>query len=596
MSSSSLAFFASAAASFHPTPYVPAATASSSSSRPVVSTRNSHRGHDSLAVPPGMDPLPTDPKVHFIHPPFTTFPNSNQHPDGLTYSLMAENPEWFLDPCDFVSQHNANPKAISYPPHLEPPRGWCPAKKKDLKERGGEGWPEGEEPRLRCTFCRRTYAGVNAKSMWRRHVFEKHKIAMSNRRDGGTDRPRGRGSGKENKLHISGRAREDAHDSLLSIIVAPQTAPENVSHKSRFRSSKPIEVPKTRDRERRRTQQPLPLTPYHFQQELIPPAKEESEIEAPLKAMTPPLTPHVSSDPPVVLGENSDGLVSPSPNISHPVIPESPYNPLQTPSFRHSPPRPPSDQPWRYPSPSHPLHSNTRDLSLTMLTRPTATPIVKGLPSFGTSPTSMLAMHSSPLSAIIYSDVGPFETPAGAKFLFAKPAPRSRLADQISSPLSASPIVGTSSSQDLRGSPLPRKRRRAAVEHKRNSSDVSEAWLSENCLAPSSLPVDTSNNDPFSIYDSWPSVGGESTISPVRLPRTRLDAESPVLRNGSSSVVGLGIGLLEPFRYPKDESLSSAVDAELTAILSSPGYGEAMSLDEGSPHPKKRKVSPEVYR
>jgi hypothetical protein len=89
----------------------------------------------------------------------------------------------FLDPQDFVSPGNSNPNAIPYPAQLEPPRGWCPAKKKDLKERGGEPWPEGQEPRLRCTFCRRTYAGVNAKSMWRRHVYEKHKIAMANRRD-----------------------------------------------------------------------------------------------------------------------------------------------------------------------------------------------------------------------------------------------------------------------------------------------------------------------------------------------------------------------------------------------------------------------------
>jgi hypothetical protein len=106
---------------------------------------------------------------------------------------MATNPEWFLDANDFVSSVRTNPNAVSYPPHLEPPRGWCPAKKRDLRDRGSDGWPEGEEPRLRCTFCRRAYAGVNAKSMWRRHVFEKHKIAMSNRRDG-ADRPRGRGS------------------------------------------------------------------------------------------------------------------------------------------------------------------------------------------------------------------------------------------------------------------------------------------------------------------------------------------------------------------------------------------------------------------
>lgn len=108
---------------------------------------------------------------------------------------MAENPNWFLDASDFCSTTpNSDSKNVTpYPPQLEPPRGWCPAKKKDLKALGAEGWPEGEEPRLRCTFCRRTYAGVDAKSMWRRHVYEKHKIAMQNRREG-HERARGRGS------------------------------------------------------------------------------------------------------------------------------------------------------------------------------------------------------------------------------------------------------------------------------------------------------------------------------------------------------------------------------------------------------------------
>jgi len=182
-SSTSLAFFSSASASFRPTPYSLPAGPSVGSSRSSFPARSSARNHDPLVIPQS------------IHPPFDTFPNAHMFPDGLTYNLLAENPEWFLDPSDFASQGNTNPNAIAYPLHLEPPRGWCPAKKKDLKERGGDGWPEGEEPRLRCTFCRRTYAGVNAKSMWRRHVFEKHKIAMSNRRDGNSDRPRGRGSG-----------------------------------------------------------------------------------------------------------------------------------------------------------------------------------------------------------------------------------------------------------------------------------------------------------------------------------------------------------------------------------------------------------------
>ena len=174
-----LDFFTPAATSFKPTPYTTAESSTKPTSHPLP--------------PPAMDPLPADPNILFIHPPFNSFPNSHLHTDGLTFQLMTENPNWFLDPHDFVSFHNPNTSLIPYPPHLEPPRGWCPAKKKDLKDRGSEGWPEGEEPRLRCTFCRRTYAGVNAKSMWRRHVFEKHKIAMSNRRDG-SDRPRGRGS------------------------------------------------------------------------------------------------------------------------------------------------------------------------------------------------------------------------------------------------------------------------------------------------------------------------------------------------------------------------------------------------------------------
>lgn len=186
-------FFAPAASSFQPRPYAPNSNLSESRIKPFQFTRSQGRSHDALAVPAGMDPHPSDPNVIFIHPPFTTFPNSDRYLDGLCFQVMADNPEWFLDPKDFIHENNANPHAIPYPPILEPPRGWCPAKKKVLKERGAEGWIKGEEPRLRCTFCRRHYAGVNAKSMWRRHVFEKHKIAMANRRDG-ADRPRGRSS------------------------------------------------------------------------------------------------------------------------------------------------------------------------------------------------------------------------------------------------------------------------------------------------------------------------------------------------------------------------------------------------------------------
>lgn len=199
-STSTLEFFAPAAKSFQPLPYSPHAlfSASDKNAKPFT-TRHPQRSQEPMANP-GMDPLASDPDVVFIHPPFLTFPNSHLHKEGLSYQLLANNPEWFLDANDFIRKNSNTPGAIPYPPILEPPRGWCPARKKDLKDRGSEGWPEGEEPRLRCTFCRRTYAGVNAKSMWRRHVFEKHKIAMANRRDG-NDRPRGRGTGSTRLMY-----------------------------------------------------------------------------------------------------------------------------------------------------------------------------------------------------------------------------------------------------------------------------------------------------------------------------------------------------------------------------------------------------------
>ena len=197
--SSTSDLFTTAASSFHPVAPQRARPA------PISRHPSQLRNDPHVLLSTVMDPSPNDPNTLFLHPPFNSFPGAEDHPEGLTYNLMADNPGWFLDAYDFISYEDTtvpNPNAIAYPTTLEPPRGWCPARKKDLKSRGADTWPEGEEPRLRCTFCRRTYAGVNAKSMWRRHVFEKHKIAMANRRDG-PERPRGRGSGATSKFSHS---------------------------------------------------------------------------------------------------------------------------------------------------------------------------------------------------------------------------------------------------------------------------------------------------------------------------------------------------------------------------------------------------------
>ncbi|KAF8501885.1 hypothetical protein JB92DRAFT_2556006, partial [Gautieria morchelliformis] len=114
----------------------------------------------------------------------------------LTYAILHNHRDWFLDADDFRKD---NPNRLDYPPDLEPPRGWAPlaectgagaagrcrqAKEtKDKNSRTKGFYAHGENTVLRCTFCRREYHGPNAKSMWRRHVYDKHKVAMKNRRE-----------------------------------------------------------------------------------------------------------------------------------------------------------------------------------------------------------------------------------------------------------------------------------------------------------------------------------------------------------------------------------------------------------------------------
>ena len=169
-----LPFFTPSSESFNPQPYAPPGSAAARRMTKPTEIVNH-------ALKP-MDPVPGDGISNFIRLPFDNYPNAHLYPEGLTFSWLAENPEWFLDPRDFKGENDDEAHdAIVYPPSLEPPRGWCPAKKKDSKSSNDDS---DEAPALRCTFCRRRYAGVNAKSMWRRHVLEKHKIPMSNRREG----------------------------------------------------------------------------------------------------------------------------------------------------------------------------------------------------------------------------------------------------------------------------------------------------------------------------------------------------------------------------------------------------------------------------
>ncbi|TFK30539.1 hypothetical protein FA15DRAFT_662512 [Coprinopsis marcescibilis] len=571
-STSALEFFAPAAKSFQPLPYTPHAPYGQSDGRSKsFPTRQQSRSHDSLAIP-GMDPQPNDPDVVFLHPPFNDFPNSHQHPEGISYQVMADNPEWFLDPNDFASATNNSTTAIPYPNILEPPRGWCPAKKKDLKDRGSEGWPEGEEPRLRCTFCRRTYAGVNAKSMWRRHVYEKHKIAMSNRRDG-NDRPRGRGSGKENKQSEPSRSREEPHDQILSLQVAPQTEPENTSHKSRFRSTMKPTITIKPDSARKAQVSHSEASSSATQIEDLP-TEDVPELKRPTSDGPHP-TPPTSPQPPLTSDHDDSKVIDHEPTLSpRAVVPASPYDPSVTPSFRHSPARLPSDQPWRFGSPSHPLHSATRNFSLTMLVREATTPSIKptGLDS------SPFMFRSSPTSTPndVYSDE--LKTPSTSA-IRTRGFPRSWL---VRGPL-GSPLEKHTRRLSRDFSPLTHGRKSGSM-HKRTPSRLDD-WF------PSDLD--------FSLQPPWPAVFVNDG-SPSKRTRPSIEPESPVVRRDTSAPIPLGIGLLDPFTLSEDP-LSDDIEAEINEIVELDKKRDALNSSakqrapeashECSPPPKKRRLS-----
>lgn len=548
-----------------------------------------------------MDPSLSDPNIFFVHPPFVAFPNAHLYPEGLSYSLMAANPDWFLDQNDFVNGSSTNPDAIPYPPQLEPPRGWCPAKKKDLKALGPDGWPEGEEPRLRCTFCRRTYAGVNAKSMWRRHVYEKHKIAMSNRREG-HDRTRGgRGSGRErNNHHDKENYTDDRRGSR---------GPDNKPRKSRTLSSRnsitPTPDPEDDD-DADDDDFPVPSAPVIKQNEFPAPS-------------SPPVLKLLDEG---VALTDSYGLrtsqvddSSASPQTSRFTVPMSPYDPTLTPSFRHSPPRLPSDQPWRFPSPSHPLHSGAREFCLSMLAR--ATPATKGpsvtdssSPSTGTT-SIMNTPSSTTFRGKTFGDLGSIFTEGSSPIIF-RPSPRHLFSD------SRSPVpvfARLDFRKRLNDSPLgggPRRklghdRKKTAMS---NSFDLQGGWLSDNSLSssasslsstaipsPARLTSDDPFGSPFKPLESTLRHPPEKRVTSP--PQSSPEAESPVMRHfrlpdnetsesNSDGLVGLGIGLMAPF----DLSTCRVSHREAEEKDEAEVEGVLMDVaDELAPPSKKRRVT-----
>lgn len=554
------------------------------------------------------DVSPDDEGVVFIHAPFTDFPDAHKYKDGLTYSVLAENPNWFLVPSNFQTINGGNPDGVKYPQQLEPPRGWCPAKKKENKD----GWPEGEEPRLRCTCCRRTYAGVNAKSMWRRHVFEKHKIAMSNRRADAQER-KGRGSNKENKDDV-GRLSERSSTArgAAKAEAELEAQSKSSSSKSKFQLTAPDwhGAPSTISRSRS-----LPTSVARQDDSENDSDEAEQVATMLLPAFGDPSASTVSivdlendiyhlsassSTPPLTPG-------SPSSSFSRRdlIIPESPYNPLLTPSFRHSPPRLPSDQPWRFNDPNHPLCSAARDLSLSMLVCGEASPVVSGLDVSPVvlrpaSARTKRSIYSSPLYLEGKTDMSSPDSDFFKSRGFPKPSPRRLFSD------TGLPTPFTDRLKSTGRWPETPKFL-ASTPLKSRPSSLRKGTLFRSAFSPykspskaGSLlgPIELDGDDPFAegIYKTLlaPGVVDDRIAGP---PDSDPECESPVLRSSqlsrpssssqsfsqpssslsqaaskvdeSSGSAGRGLGLMEGFSL-KQSASKMTLDDPVDIFISTP--------------------------
>lgn len=271
-----------------------------------------------------------------------------------------------------------------------------------------------------------------------------------------------------------------------------------------------------------------------------------------------------------------------SPSPPRPVIPISPYNPLTTPSFRHSPPRLPSDQPWRFPSPSHPLHFTSVDVSLGMIMHEQASP--SGAASVP------LAIDVSPV--IIAPRDGKsssFNTPGVVIFgkrdlgrSTARPTPR-RLFLTGSLPTPITERLGLDRTRPVEESPLTRiGSRHTPRGPKTTTFAYARTKMSGARVAsPTSLGEDPFGNIPGTTGGSVKPFTGRMVPTPLSSP----NADSPVVRTRSytsddrlvkstlnrelfSRDQTIGLGLLEAFSL-KQGATDAEDDCEIDSMLMS---------------------------
>jgi len=277
-----------------------------------------------------------------------------------------------------------------------------------------------------------------------------------------------------------------------------------------------------------------------------------------------------------------------------------PYDPLATPSFRHSTPRYPSDQPWRFPSPSHPLHSAARDLSLASFIRSEATstpgkgldvsPVVLGPPD---SKRRALGSPSIPTSS------------------------KKRSFWQLNSFANRTPGFPKPSPRRLFSLPIPRRWTLDSPDNSFRSSKSSSSSIfstasvpsSETPASPASLrdsgllePIRLSGEDPFAdIYQTWPGVAEEDAKEKCEVVNPIASEESPVVRTGplpvirgapfSSPLAGINSDFNSLF---PDENLTGKLDASSHNRFFEQSGVSGTSWDDMLPPSKRRRTDREL--
>lgn len=287
------------------------------------------------------------------------------------------------------------------------------------------------------------------------------------------------------------------------------------------------------------------------------------------------------------------------------ILQESPYDPLLTPAFKHSPLRLPSDQPWRFTSPSHPMHG-ARELSLSMLACGEASPTVRGL---DVSPVVLLppserskrSIFSSPLflskkdgsspdmDAILKSASSSKLSPRGLFSDSGLPTPfNDRLESLKQHRAPETPLGRTRTPRKPQGSSL---RKGTGLWR-----SILSPFKSPTKAPVASLlgPIELEGDDPFAdgTYrnflatpaledraDSPPDSSPEcespaprmSHLGPSMSQDSSIDDPSGDVDNGA----GLGIGLLEGFSLKEGSSSKMTLDDLLTSTPRDSGFNSS---------------------